>query len=466
MHYLNFNQFVKESANRKESTSEAMISEAITNKTDPKLQKAADLIASYINKKTKLDFKAITIDELIVMDGAETVGKMFVSDKGTFPAIRVVANTNASQPGIVGQLEYYSEIGFNVKCDYVFSSENFPIVQLVTEAARIISDKKYAAEAEAAMNESMVNESSSKLGSEEVKMISKKLSSGQSAKEISEELGIPYYKILKIRKNAPVTTKDHPVVAVNEQTLDDKVKFLEETMEDIYQISRKVAAGAFNSLFISGRAGTGKTYNVEKALKDEGLVEEDDYIIVSGAVSVIMMYIKFYQYRNQTLVFDDCDAVFRDENGRNLLKAALDTKKVRRLSYLKKSASVFDPKEYENDPQGEYEQIENGLVPAYFEFSGRVIFISNLDKDKADPDGAIRSRSILVDVNPDDATLMERMRKLLPHLEPREMAINEKEEIYDFMKEANDVSMRTFVKAAGFKMAGLSNWKRMAQRYL
>ena len=237
-------------------------------------------------------------------------------------------------------------------------------------------------------------------------------------------------------------------------------------MEDIYQISRKVAAGAFNSLFISGRAGTGKTYNVERAMKDEGLVEEDDFMLISGAVSVIMMYKKMYQYRDKTLIFDDCDAVFRDENGRNMLKAALDTKKVRKISYLKRSSLVFDPKDFELDPQGEYEAIENGLVPAYFEFSGRVIFISNLDKDKADPDGAIRSRSILVDVNPDDATLMERMRKLLPHLEPKDMPLNEKEEIYEFMKAADDVSMRTFVKAAGFKMAGLSNWKRMAQRYL
>ena len=189
-------------------------------------------------------------------------------------------------------------------------------------------------------------------------------------------------------------------------------------------------------------------------------------MIISGAVSVIMMFKKMFQYRNKTLVFDDCDAVFRDENGRNMLKAALDTKKVRRISYLKKSSMVFDPKDYENDPQGEYEQIENGLVPAYFEFEGRVIFISNLEKDKADPDGAIRSRSYLIDVDPDDATLMERMRKLLPHLEPKDMPLNEKEEIYEFMQEANDISMRTFVKAAGLKSAGLKNWKRMAQRHL
>ena len=51
--------------------------------------------------------------------------------------------------------------------------------------------------------------------------------------------------------------------------------------------------------------------------------------------------------------------------------------------------------------------IENGMVPAYFDFAGRVIFISNLAKDKADPDGAIRSRSILIDVNPDVINISE-----------------------------------------------------------
>jgi len=221
-----------------------------------------------------------------------------------------------------------------------------------------------------------------------------------------------------------------------------------------------------NSLMISGRAGTGKTYNVTKALDDEGLVSDDDYIVVSGAVSTVIMYKKLYQYRNKVLVFDDCDAVFRDENGRNILKAALDSKKVRRISYLKKSSMVFDPKDYEMDPEGEFNAVENGLVPAYFDFSGRVVFISNLPKDKADPDGAIRSRSILVDVNPDDATLMERIKTLLPYLEPRDLPLNEKEEIFEFMKKANDVSMRTFVKAAGFKQAGLPNWERMSRRYL
>jgi len=257
-----------------------------------------------------------------------------------------------------------------------------------------------------------------------------------------------------------------PAEKQNEMTLQDKVKWLEETMTDIYDISRAVAAGAFNSLFISGRAGTGKTYNVEKAMHDEGLQEGDDWVKISGAVSTIIMYKQLYLYRDKVLVFDDCDAVFSNEDGRNILKAALDTKKIRNISYMKKVKMLFDPKDFENDPEGEFNAIESGLIPNKFDFAGRVIFISNLDKQKADPDGAIRSRSILVDVNPDDATLMERMRTLLPHLEPRDMPMKDKEEIYEFMKNANDVSMRTFVKAAGFKMAGLSNWQRMAKRYL
>ena len=63
-------------------------------------------------------------------------------------------------------------------------------------------------------------------------------------------------------------------------------------------------------------------------------------------------------------------------------------------------------------------------------------------------------------------TLMERIKILLPDLEPRDMPLKDKEEIFEFMKRAKDVSMRTFVKAAGFKQAGLKNWERMAQRYL
>ena len=427
---------------------------------NPSLNRAAMIIASFVNKKTGKDFKKFPFSMTSEIEGTDVVGVMFYSSKST--EAFMVTGSNPKNPGIVGSIIYFSDAAKS-KSDFSISSEIFPIVKLIGEFINLM-DKKYIG----AIKESMLLERRKQraFSKEELKMIESKLSSGVAVNEIADDLEVPYSSIMKIKKGQVVKIKPSQAEQTNELTLNDKVKYLEETMEDIYQISRKVAAGAFNSLFISGRAGTGKTFNVERAMKDEGLVDEEDYVMIAGAASVIMMYKKFYQYRTKTLIFDDCDAVFRDENGRNLMKAALDTKKVRKISYLKKTTAVFDPKDFEMDPEGEFNAIENGIVPNSFEFEGRVIFISNLAKDKADPDGAIRSRSILIDVNPDDATLMERMKLLLPHLEPREMPISEKEEIYEFMKEANDISMRTFVKAAGLKLAGLPNWKRMTQRYL
>ena len=429
----------------------------------PALSKAADLVARYVNKKTGLRLKKFPFAVTAQIDGKENTGVMFYSDKGT-QALRVSDNTDGIA-GIIGSLQFFSDAS-NSKADFSLESgaNKIPVIKLLDEFCKLVGEPQYMEEV---LAESVVNEAKKRaLSTKELKDVNDRLGRGDSVRSIALDLEVPYRQISRIKKGVNVVPVESAAEKENEMTLNDKVKYLEETMEDIYQISRRVGAGAFNSLFISGRAGTGKTYNVERALRDEGLTEDRDYVLVSGAASVIMMYKKFYQYRTGTLVFDDCDAVFRDENGRNLMKAALDTKKVRKISYLKKTTAVFDPRDFENDPEGEFNALEAGIVPNTFEFSGRVIFISNLPKDIADPDGAIRSRSILVDVNPDDATLMERMKTLLPHLEPTDMPMKDKEEIYEFMKSAKDVSMRTFVKAAGFKMAGLSNWKRMAERYL
>jgi len=450
-------KFIPNYGDFRNSVNESLGYDGFASKT--KLGQAASVIASFLNKKTKKDFRVFPF--MMKSDGVD--GVMLYSAKDS-SAVRVGGKGMNRGPGIVGDLAYFSDAAKS-NADYVISSENFPITALCYEFAKLISEPSYAKEVET-LQESVNEAARGVLKPQEQKMVMKQLKSGKSAAKIARDLGISYGAILKLKRNTNVTLEEPAAVQVNEETLNDKVKYLDETLDDIYQISRKVAAGGFNSLMISGRAGTGKTYSVEKALADEGLIIDDDFIMVSGAVSTIMMFKKMFQYRTKVLVFDDCDAVFRDENGRNILKAALDTKKVRRISYLKKSGLVFDPKDYEMDPEGEFNMIENGMVPAYFDFAGRVIFISNLAKDKADPDGAIRSRSILIDVNPDDATIMERIKTLLPYLEPRDMAMEDKLEIYEFMKTANDVSMRTFVKAAGFKDANLPNWKRMTKRYL
>jgi hypothetical protein len=433
----------------------------------PKLSKAADLIAAMVNRETGNGYMKFPFVVTKTIQGKDTDGVMFYANKGT-SAFRVTPPI-ASRGAIVGGLEYYEDHAADV-ATYIMTSEQFPITKLVGEFILIISNPAYAKTI--FENEDMDNllyEAKSSLTPNEVREIESMLDAGKSVRDISKQLGVPRRLIYDFKEGVVATEKESPVEQKNTMTLQDKVQYLEETLQDIYDITGRIAANApgMNSLFISGKAGTGKTYNVEKALKDEGLTAEVDYTIISGAVSAIQMYKKFFQYNDKIVVFDDCDAVFRDENGRNLLKAALDTKKVRKISYQKRmKGELYDPKIYEDDPDGELEAQENGEFPSYFNFTGKVIFISNLPKDKADPDGAIRSRSILVDVSPDDATLVERMRVLLPKLEPMELSLADKEEIFEFMKDSKSVSMRTFVKAAGFKLGGLANWKRMAERYV
>jgi hypothetical protein len=431
------------------------ITAGATGIIDHKLSQAADVIAKFMNRKTGLGFTQFPF--MAYVDGV--AGIMYYSSTSD-AAFRVGSGAAGT---LIGSLDWLDQF-WQDQSTFTITSDEFSIVQLVGEFARLALDKKAV---DAALQESILVESKDGLLTpEEIKIISRKLDSGESAMAISKSLGVSYGQILKVKKGVKVKEDRSPTEQENEMTLADKVLWMEETMDDVYEITRRVAAGAFNSLFISGRAGTGKTYSVERAMHDEGLDEGEDWIKVSGAVSTIMMYKNLYTYRDKTLVFDDADAVFSNEDGRNILKAALDTKKIRKISYMKKVGMLYDPADFRDNPEGEFNALESGLIPNQFEFAGRVIFISNLPKDKADPDGAIRSRSILIDVNPDDATLMERMRLLLPHLEPKELPLAEKEEIYEFMKQARDISMRTFVKAAGFKLAGIPNWKRMASRYL
>ncbi len=112
------------------------------------------------------------------------------------------------------------------------------------------------------------------------------------------------------------------------------------------------------------------------------------------------------------MVFNDADAVFGAEDGRSMLKAVLDLKPERRISYFKQNKTLYDPHQFLDNPEGEQIEIDAGKIPQQFIFTGRVIFVSKLPKDKVDPDGIIRKRSFLIDVNPDDHTLVEVRKKL------------------------------------------------------
>jgi hypothetical protein len=86
-------------------------------------------------------------------------------------------------------------------------------------------------------------------------------------------------------------------------------------------------------------------------------------------------------------VFDDCDAVLKDTVALNLLKGALDSYGKRVISW---NADMKDED-----------------LPRSFEFTGRVIFISNMTQDGIDQ--AIRSRSMMIDLTMTTDQKLDRM---------------------------------------------------------
>jgi hypothetical protein len=192
-----------------------------------------------------------------------------------------------------------------------------------------------------------------------------------------------------------------------------------------------VAKGEANSLLISGLGGLGKTFEVEKTLKEMGLVEDKDFEKVSGSITVPALYAKLYKNRNGLLLFDDCDSFWFDKEAANYLKAALDTKDVRvitRSNKLSLDTTGMTDLEIEElvDAHG------GDRMPEKIRFTGQIIFISNLPKSQFDE--AVLTRVIHVDVALTREEIIARMDGILPHMR-KSMPLNERMEVYHFLQD-------------------------------
>jgi hypothetical protein len=183
----------------------------------------------------------------------------------------------------------------------------------------------------------------------------------------------------------------------------------EKQLADLENLIKMTVSGASNALFVAGRGGIGKTYTVEKILGSMGLSDGKGYFKNTGTASAAGIYSLLFKHQNEIVFFDDSDDALKDQESRNMFKAATDTKKVRKLVWNKMGKNVVEPDDYE-DPQ---ELIDDGKIPRFFEFTGKVIFISNLKMDKLDPDGAIRTRAFMIEIDPTDTEIYDFMETIV-----------------------------------------------------
>jgi hypothetical protein len=111
---------------------------------------------------------------------------------------------------------------------------------------------------------------------------------------------------------------------------------MEEQYKELEDKVTLVAGGQsefVKSLLITGMPSAGKTFRVMQTLGKLGLVKGKDYAVIGGKTTVAALYETLLERCDGLAIFDDCDSVVEDKNGRNILKKALDTDPVREVSY-------------------------------------------------------------------------------------------------------------------------------------
>ena len=230
-------------------------------------------------------------------------------------------------------------------------------------------------------------------------------------------------------------------------------------------MTKATKRGDVRAMIVSGPPGVGKSYGVETVLDRYGTVSTlgntaPKYEVCKGAMSPIGLYCKLYKLaaKDNVIVFDDCDSILLDDLSLNILKAALDSKKTRRICWNTDS-----------------HMLRREGVPDTFEFAGSVIFITNIKFDNVrskklrDHLEALESRCHYIDLTID--TLREKLLRIqqivkdgmlnsyaLPEGTQQEVV----QYIWDNKRRLREISLRTVLKIADLAKAFPDTWKDMA----
>ena len=258
-----------------------------------------------------------------------------------------------------------------------------------------------------------------------------------------------------------------PTTAKSESAAETDAEIVErirERFDMLGEMTKAVKKGDVRAMIVSGPPGVGKSHGVEEILDRYALMEtlggRQTHEVIKGAMSAIGLYCKLYKMadKGKVVVFDDCDSIFNDELSLNILKAALDSKKTRKICW---NTDSF--------------KLRNEGVPDSFNFEASAIFITNLKFDKVKGKlrehlEALESRCHYMDLTIDtDREKMLRIKQVVADgmLDAYKLTDEVKEEIMDFIdinkEKLRELSLRTVLKVADLAQAFPTKWEAAAE---
>lgn len=224
-------------------------------------------------------------------------------------------------------------------------------------------------------------------------------------------------------------------------------------------MSRATARGINRAMIVSGPAGLGKSFGVERAAEEIA----GDFEHIKGYIRPTGLFKTLYKnrYKGSLIVFDDIDSLFSDETSLNILKSACDSSDVRKISWL--SNTVME------DEDGEE-------IPSSFIFEGSIIFITNIDFQQQIDRGskmaphfeALISRSHFLDLGiKNKRDYIVRIKQVLrAGMLDEVVSDDDKTEIVAFIEDNMDrmreLSLRMVKKLADLMLMDRAGWKDLA----
>jgi hypothetical protein len=225
---------------------------------------------------------------------------------------------------------------------------------------------------------------------------------------------------------------------------------VEERFDFIQDFVKMVAKKSITSLILTGDGGIGKTYTVINTLKKLGMIEEEigdyapdaDFVTIKGFSTAKALYRTLWENNGKIIIFDDADSVHKDPIGANILKGALDSDPKRVISW---GADFSDKEE----------------LPNKFEFTGRVIFISNLPLSKFPQPLLSRAMKVDLTLNAD-----EKVDRIAHVFKEDNNNKEEKAEVLSFIKKnldkITDLNIRSAFSILKLKMTMGDKWERIS----
>jgi len=257
-----------------------------------------------------------------------------------------------------------------------------------------------------------------------------------------------------------------PVVQETDEQAMDRIATRFAVLDEM---ARATTNGGIRAMIVSGPPGVGKSFGVEQQLEKASMFDRLanrtlKYEVIKGAMTALGLYATLFKHsdKNHVLVFDDCDSILMDDLSLNILKAALDSGKRRRI-YWNSDSSM----------------LRREGIPDAFDFNGSVIFITNIkfdhlkSKKLQDHLEALQSRCHFLDLTIDtDRDKMLRIKQV--HRDANGGLFRDygfeadmEDQVLQFMwdnkPKLRELSMRMALKIADLVKISPDNWKMLAE---